>query len=83
MKGRAPTMLTKLTPADLEALSARIVKAIDAQHEPYRSQMRNLVAQGGEPFDMAPLGDTGRLLVTIGGIPLLDVDPADLRPRHH
>ncbi len=73
--------MTTLKPTDLEALSGRIVKAIDAQPEPYRTRMRELVRAGGEPFDLAPLGDTGRVLVTIAGIPLLDVDPADLRPR--
>ncbi len=67
----------KLTIGDAELLSDRIWAAVNAQDEAVQTAMRQAIKEG-DAVQIAEL-DHGRLLVTLGGIPLLDLAVEELR----
>jgi len=76
------TTVTTLTIAQAEELSVRIWEAIEAQSPEWQETMREAIRSGAKPVSVTALDDD-RLLVTFGGVPLLDLSRADLAAPPH
>ena len=71
-----------LTLAETEELTLRIWEAIETQSPEWQETMREAIRSGAKPVSVTALDDD-RLLVTFGGVPLLDLSRADLAAPPH